>query len=74
MFFWEEVECLGVCVNVLMVQIFKDIYEDLMLDSFNKFFDDIEVGNEVILGLQNGCCFVMVEGGQISLIEFDDNF
>ena len=28
-FSWEEVECLGACVNAPMVQIFKDTYEDL---------------------------------------------
>src|SRR5918995_6159536 len=26
---WEEVECLGACVNAPMVMIFKDTYEDL---------------------------------------------
>jgi NADH-quinone oxidoreductase subunit E len=28
-FSWEEVECLGACVNAPMVQVFKDTYEDL---------------------------------------------
>ena len=28
-FSWEEVECLGACVNAPMVQIWKDTYEDL---------------------------------------------
>src|SRR5690606_32066434 len=32
-FSWEEVECLGACVNAPMVQIFKDTYEDLTPES-----------------------------------------
>ena len=28
-FSWEEVECLGACVNAPMVQVWKDTYEDL---------------------------------------------
>jgi predicted flap endonuclease-1-like 5' DNA nuclease len=43
-FSWEEVECLGACVNAPMVQIFKDTYEDLTPDSLNKLIDDIAEG------------------------------
>ena len=73
MFSWEEVECLGACVNAPMVQIFKDTYEDLTPDSFNKLIDDIAAGNEVTPGPQNGRRFAMAEGGQTSLTEIDDN-
>lgn len=72
MFSWEEVECLGACVNAPMVQIFKDTYEDLTPDSFNKLLDDISEGNEVTPGPQNGRRFAMAEGGQTSLTEIDD--
>lgn len=72
MFSWEEVECLGACVNAPMVQIFKDTYEDLTPDSFNKLIDDIAAGNEVTPGPQNGRRFAMAEGGQTSLTEIDD--
>ncbi|MCX5493154.1 NADH-quinone oxidoreductase subunit NuoE [Kaistia dalseonensis] len=41
---WEEVECLGACVNAPMVQIVPDTYEDLTVESFNKLIDDIEAG------------------------------
>lgn len=73
MFSWEEVECLGACVNAPMVQIFKDTYEDLTEESFNKLLDDIEAGNEVTPGPQNGRRFSMAEGGQTSLTEIEDN-
>ncbi len=73
MFSWEEVECLGACVNAPMVQIFKDTYEDLTEDSFNQLIDDIAAGKEVTPGPQNGRRFAMAEGGQTSLAEIDDN-
>ncbi|WP_417689530.1 NADH-quinone oxidoreductase subunit E [Roseibium sp.] len=73
MFSWEEVECLGACVNAPMVQIFKDTYEDLTPDSFNKLIDDIAAGKEVTPGPQNGRRFSMAEGGQTSLTEIDDD-
>ncbi|WP_417668965.1 NADH-quinone oxidoreductase subunit E [Roseibium sp.] len=73
MFSWEEVECLGACVNAPMVQIFKDTYEDLTPDSFNKLIDDIAAGKEVTPGPQNGRRFAMAEGGQTSLTEIEDD-
>ena len=38
-FSWEEVECLGACANAPMVQIFKDTYEDLTPELFEKVLD-----------------------------------
>ncbi len=73
MFSWEEVECLGACVNAPMVQIFKDTYEDLTPDSFNQLIDDIAAGKEVTPGPQNGRRFSMAEGGQTSLTEINDD-
>ncbi len=35
-FSWEEVECLGACVNAPMVLIGNDTYEDLTAESFQK--------------------------------------
>lgn len=73
MFSWEEVECLGACVNAPMVQIFKDTYEDLTPDSFNQLIDDIAAGKEVTPGPQNGRRFAMAEGGQTTLSDIDDD-
>ncbi|CTQ54828.1 NADH-quinone oxidoreductase chain 2 [Roseibium album] len=73
MFSWEEVECLGACVNAPMVQIFKDTYEDLTEDSFNTLIDDIAAGNEVTPGPQNGRRFAMAEGGATTLTEIEDD-
>src|SRR5271155_456529 len=38
-FSWEEVECLGGCVNAPMVMIWNDTYEDLTAESFEKVLD-----------------------------------
>ncbi|NGX97350.1 MAG: NADH-quinone oxidoreductase subunit NuoE [Candidatus Afipia apatlaquensis] len=44
-FSWEEVECLGACVNAPMVMIWKDTYEDLTPESLNRVLDGFETGN-----------------------------
>ena len=74
-FSWEEVECLGACVNAPMVQIFKDTYEDLTPESFEKLLDDIAQGRKVKPGPQNGRQFSAPEGALTTLNEpgFYDN-
>jgi NADH-quinone oxidoreductase subunit E len=62
-FSWEEVECLGACVNAPMVMIWKDTYEDLTPDSFNKVLDGFAKGNPPKPGPQNGRQFSAPEGG-----------
>lgn len=41
---WEEVECLGACVNAPMVMIFKDTYEDLTPERLEEIIDAFEAG------------------------------
>jgi NADH-quinone oxidoreductase subunit E len=43
-FSWEEVECLGACVNAPMVLIGSDTYEDLTPETFEKGLDGIAAG------------------------------
>jgi NADH-quinone oxidoreductase subunit E len=43
-FSWEEVECLGACVNAPMVLIGRDTYEDLTAESFERVLDGIAKG------------------------------
>ena len=45
-FSWEEVECLGACVNAPMVLIWDDTYEDLTAESFNKVLDEFAAGRK----------------------------
>jgi NADH-quinone oxidoreductase subunit E len=68
-FSWEEVECLGACVNAPMVQIFKDTYEDLTPESFEKLIDDIAAGRPVRPGPQNGRQLSAPEGGPTTLLD-----
>lgn len=68
-FSWEEVECLGACVNAPMVQIWKDTYEDLTPESFEKLLDDLASGRSVKPGPQNGRQFSAPEGALTSLTD-----
>jgi len=51
-FSWEEVECLGACVNAPMVLIWSDTYEDLTAVSFEKVLDGFANGKPVKPGPQ----------------------
>lgn len=70
-FLWEEVECFGVCVNVLMVQIGKDYYEDFIVVCFGEMIDEMVCGEVFVSGFQNGCYVVEFLSGLIFLGEFD---
>ncbi len=51
---WEEVECLGSCVNAPMIMVFKDTYEDLSPERLEEIIDLFEAGkgSEVPVGTQ----------------------
>ena len=51
-FSWEEVECLGACVNAPMVLIGRDTYEDLNAERFERVLDGIANGKPVKPGPQ----------------------
>ena len=53
-FSWEEVECLGSCANAPMVQVFKDTYEDLTPELFEKVLDGFAAGKPPKPGSQIG--------------------
>ncbi|MGW8205868.1 MAG: NADH-quinone oxidoreductase subunit NuoE [Hyphomicrobiaceae bacterium] len=66
-FSWEEVECLGNCANAPMVQIFKDTYEDLTPDLFEKLLEGFANGNPPKPGSQSGRTASCPEGGPTTL-------
>ena len=68
-FSWEEVECLGACVNAPMVQIGKDTYEDLTTESFGKVLDGFASGSPPRPGPQNGRQFSAPLTGPTTLKE-----
>ncbi|TSJ61430.1 NADH-quinone oxidoreductase subunit NuoE [Starkeya sp. 3C] len=53
-FSWEEVECAGTCTNAPMIQVWKDVYEDLTSEDLDKILDAFERGEKPTSGPQNG--------------------
>src|ERR1700704_436065 len=68
-FSWEEVECLGACVNAPMVLIWSDTYGDLTKESLGKVLDDFASGKPPKPGPQNGRQFSAPQGGPTTLKE-----
>jgi NADH-quinone oxidoreductase subunit E len=68
---WEEVECLGACVNAPMVMIGKDTYEDLTPERLSEIIDTFDAGNgaSITPGPQIDRHFSSPEGGPTSLTE-----
>ncbi|WP_455480062.1 NADH-quinone oxidoreductase subunit NuoE [Bartonella sp. B23] len=68
---WEEVECLGACVNAPMVLIFKDTYEDLTVERLEEIIDAFEAGkgSEIAVGPQSSRKSSEPIGGLTSLID-----
>ncbi|MEM8813420.1 MAG: NADH-quinone oxidoreductase subunit NuoE [Pseudomonadota bacterium] len=68
-FSWEEVECLGACVNAPMVQMVKDTYEDLDAASFEALLDTWERGATPKPGPQTDRILSAPNGGLTSLTD-----
>jgi NADH-quinone oxidoreductase subunit E len=68
-FSWEEVECLGACVNAPMVLIGSDTYEDLTPENFEKVLDGFAKGAPVKPGPQIDRQFSAPMGGATTLTD-----
>ena len=66
---WEEVECLGACVNAPMVMVFKDTYEDLTPERLAEIIDAFEAGNPPKAGPQIDRFYSAPETGFTSLTD-----
>ncbi|MBB3964045.1 NADH-quinone oxidoreductase subunit E [Rhizobium metallidurans] len=68
---WEEVECLGACVNAPMVMIGKDTYEDLTPERLAEIIDTFDAGNgaSITPGPQIDRHFSSPEGGPTTLTD-----
>jgi NADH-quinone oxidoreductase subunit E len=66
-FSWEEVECLGACVNAPMVLIWNDTYEDLTPESFEKVLDGFAKSTPPKPGPQIDRQFAAPVGGPTTL-------
>lgn len=72
---WEEVECLGACVNAPMVMIFKDTYEDLTPERLEEIIDAFASGEgaSIAPGPQIDRHLSAPFGGATTLTSFADN-
>ncbi len=70
-FSWEEVECLGACVNAPMIQVCPDTYEDLTPELFEKLLDAFDRGERPKPGSQIGRQTSMPITGLTSLTEIE---
>ena len=68
-FSWEEVECLGACVNAPMLQIGKDFYEDLDGPKTQALLEAIRRGASPKPGPQSGRHTSEPIGGRTTLKE-----
>jgi NADH-quinone oxidoreductase subunit E len=68
-FSWEEVECLGACVNAPMVLIWNDTYEDMTGESFEKVLDGFVNGSPAKPGPQIDRHFSAPVGGPMTLTD-----
>ena len=66
---WEEVECLGACTNAPMVQVFKDVYEDLTPEDLEHIIDGFASGKSPKTGPYNGRQFSAPLGDLTSLTD-----
>lgn len=68
---WEEVECLGACVNAPMVAIFHDTFEDLTAERFGEIVDAFQAGNGASIkpGPQIERIFSAAASGPTTLLE-----
>jgi NADH-quinone oxidoreductase subunit E len=69
LFTWEEVECLGACVNAPMAQINDYYYEDLTPESMSRLIDEFAAGGQPNPGSYGGRHTSEPAGGATTLTE-----
>ncbi len=69
LFTWNEVECLGACVNAPMAQINDYYYEDLTPESLGKIIDEFKAGGAPKPGSYAGRHTSEPAGGALTLTD-----
>jgi NADH-quinone oxidoreductase subunit E len=69
LFTWQEVECLGACVNAPMAQINDYYYEDLTPESLGKIIDAFKAGGQPKPGSHGGRHTSEPAGGALTLTD-----
>ena len=68
-FSWEEVECMGACVNAPMAAINDDYYEDLTPASLKALLDEFRAGRTPPKGSATGRQATAPVGGPLTLLD-----
>jgi NADH-quinone oxidoreductase subunit E len=68
-FYWEEVECLGACVNAPMAMINDYYFEDLTAADMNQIIDDFAAGKTPERGTRVDRVNSAPEGGALTLTD-----
>ena len=68
-FYWEEVECLGACVNAPMAMINDYYFEDLTASDMNQIIDDFAAGKTPERGPRVDRVNSAPEGGALTLTD-----
>ncbi|MBU1347144.1 MAG: NADH-quinone oxidoreductase subunit NuoE [Alphaproteobacteria bacterium] len=68
-FYWEEVECLGACVNAPMAMVNDYYHEDLTAADMNKIIDDFAAGKKPKPGPYVDRVNSAPEGGALTLTD-----
>ena len=68
-FTWQEVECLGACVNAPMAQINDYYFEDLTPETMAQIIDDFAAGKTPKPGSRVGSASSEPEGGALTLTD-----
>lgn len=63
LFSWEEMECLGACVNAPIVAIHDYYHEDLTAESLGLIMDDLALGKDITPGSATGRITSAPDGG-----------
>lgn len=69
LFTWQEVECLGACVNAPMAQINDYYYEDLTPESLRQIIDEFRAGGQPKPGSYSGRHSSEPAGGALTLTD-----
>jgi NADH-quinone oxidoreductase subunit E len=68
-FYWEEVECLGACVNAPMAMVNDYYFEDLTAADMNQIIDDFAAGKSPERGPRVDRVNSAPEGGALTLTD-----
>src|SRR5262249_15543061 len=68
-FSWEEVECMGACVNAPMVAVDDLYHEDLTATALEALMDDLMAGKAITPGSAVGRVTSAPEGGAKTLVD-----